>query len=143
MVSRLYPDVLEARSATAQAEYDLQSALGAEEIARGDLATAVGTPASVAIRFNRWIKLPTPDSISETVEETINRAFAQRPDLMQQAAEIRTAHARLKEDRAAYYSRCRSSPMYATNDTALYPLSARMTGLTLTSRRGSKRLGPP
>ena len=44
------PDVLEARSATAQAEYDLQSALGAEEIARGDLATAVGTSASVAIR---------------------------------------------------------------------------------------------
>jgi outer membrane protein len=97
------PDVLEARSATAQAEYDLQSALGAEEIARGDLATAVGTSASVAIRVQPLDQLPTPDSISETVEETINRAFAQRPDLMQQAAEIRTANARLKEARAAYY----------------------------------------
>jgi len=97
------PDVLEARSATAQAEYDLQSALGAEEIARGDLATAVGTSASVAIRVRPLDQLPTPDSISETVEETINRAFAQRPDLMQQAAEIRTANARLKEARAAYY----------------------------------------
>src|SRR5258706_13897217 len=41
------PDLLEARSATAQAEYDLQSALGAEEIAHGDLATAVGTSSSV------------------------------------------------------------------------------------------------
>ena len=97
------PDVLEARSATAQAEYDLQSALGAEEIARGDLATAVGTSASVAIRVQPLDQLPTPDSISETVEETINRAFAQRPDLMQQAAEVRTADARLKEARAAYY----------------------------------------
>jgi outer membrane protein len=97
------PDVLEAQSATAQAEYDLQSALGAEEIARGDLATAVGTSASVAIRVQPLDQLPTPDSISETVEETINRAFAQRPDLMQQAAEIRTASARLKEARAAYY----------------------------------------
>jgi outer membrane protein len=97
------PDVLEARSATAQAEYDLQSALGAEEIARGDLATAVGTSASVAIRVQPLDQLATPDSISETVEETINRAFAQRPDLMQQAAEIRTANARLKEARAAYY----------------------------------------
>jgi outer membrane protein len=97
------PDVLEARSATAQAEYDLQSALGAEEIARGDLATAVGTSASVAIRVQPLDRLPTPESISETVEETINRAFAQRPDLMQQAAEIRTANARLKEARAAYY----------------------------------------
>src|SRR6267154_2461156 len=97
------PDVLEARSATAQAEYDLQSALGAEEIARGDLATAVGTSASVAIKVQPLDQLPTPDSISETVEETINRSFAQRPDLMQQAAEIRTAHARLKGARAAYY----------------------------------------
>ena len=97
------PDVLEAQSATAQAEYDLQSALGAEEIARGNLATAVGTSASVAIRVQPLDQLPTPDSISETVEETINRAFAQRPDFMQQAAEIRTANARLKEARAAYY----------------------------------------
>jgi outer membrane protein TolC len=57
----------------------------------------------VAIRVQPLDQLPTPDSISETVEETINRAFAQRPDLMQQAAEIRTANARLKEARAAYY----------------------------------------
>ena len=97
------PDVLEARSATAQAEYDLQSVLGAEEIARGDLATAVGTSASVSIRVQPLDQLPTPESIGETVEETIDRAFAQRPDLMQQAAEIRTANARLKEARAAYY----------------------------------------
>ena len=97
------PDVLEARSATAQAEYDLQSVLGAEEIARGDLATAVGTSASVSIRVQTLDQLPTPDSIGETVEETIDRAFAQRPDLMQQAAEIRTANARLKQARAAYY----------------------------------------
>src|SRR4029077_8904452 len=97
------PDVLEARSATAQAEYDLQSALGAEEIARGDLATAVGTSASGAIRVQPLDQLPTPDSISETVEETINRAFAQRPDLMQQAAEIPTARATLKEARPADY----------------------------------------
>ena len=97
------PDLLEARSATAQAEYDLQAVVGAEEIARGDLATAVGTSASVAIKAQPLDQLPTPDSIGETVEQAINRAFAQRPDLMQQAAEIRTANARLKEARAAYY----------------------------------------
>ncbi len=82
------PDVLEARSATAQAEYDLQAVLGAEEIARGDLATAVGTSASVPIKVQPLDQLPTPDSIGETVEQAINRSFAQRPDLMQQAAEI-------------------------------------------------------
>jgi outer membrane protein len=97
------PDVLEARSATAQAEYDLQAVLGAEEIARGDLATAVGTSATVAIKVQPLDQLTTPESVGETIEQAITRAFGQRPDLMQQAAEIRTANARLKEARAAYY----------------------------------------
>ena len=97
------PDLLEARSGTAQAEYDLQAVVGAEEIARGDLATALGTSASVAIKVQALDELPTPDSIGETVEEAINRGFAERPDLMQQAAEIRASNATLKEARAAYY----------------------------------------
>lgn len=117
------PDVLEARSATAQAEYDLQSVLGAEAIARGDLATAVGDRASLTstsststsststssaitsstIEVQPPDQLPIPDSISDTVEGAIDRALSQRPDLMQQVAEIRSANARVKEQRAAYF----------------------------------------
>jgi outer membrane protein len=97
------PDVLEARSATAQAEYDLQSILGAEEIARGDLTTAVGARATAAIQVQPLDQLPTPDSVGDTVDDAINRAFAQRPDLMRQVAEIRSESARVKEARAAYY----------------------------------------
>jgi len=97
------PDVLESRSATAQAEYNLQAVVGAEEIARGDLATAVGTSATVAIRIQPLDQLTTPESLGETVEQAITRACGQRPDLMQQAAEIRTANARRTEARAEYY----------------------------------------
>jgi outer membrane protein len=97
------PDVLEARSATAQAEYDLQAVLGAEEIARGDLATAVGASATVLIHVVPLDQVPTPESIGDTVDQAINRALAKRPDLMQQVAEIRSANARIKEARAAYY----------------------------------------
>ena len=97
------PDVLEARSATAQAEYDLQSILGAEEIARGDLATAVGTSATAVILVQPLDQVPTPEAIGATVDQAINRALGQRPDLMQQVAEIRSANARVKEARAAYY----------------------------------------
>lgn len=97
------PDVLEARSATAQAEYDLQSVLGAEQIARGDLATAVGNRASLTIMVQALDQLPMPDSISDTVESAIDRALNQRPDLMRQVAEIRSANARVQEARSAYY----------------------------------------
>jgi outer membrane protein TolC len=97
------PDVLEARSATAQADYDLQAVLGAKEIARGDLATAVGTSATTVILVQPLEQVPTPESVGDRVDQSIDRALGQRPDLMQQVAEIRSANARVKEARAAYY----------------------------------------
>ena len=71
--------------------------LGAEEIARGDLATAVGASATTAIQVQPLDQVPTPESIGDTVEQAIDRALGQRPDLMQQVAEIRSATARVKE----------------------------------------------
>ena len=97
------PDVLQARSATAQAEYDLQSVLGAGQIAQGDLATAVGGRASLTIKVQPLDELTIPDSISDTIRGAIDRALNQRPDLMQQVAEIRSANARVQEARSAYY----------------------------------------
>jgi len=97
------PDVLEARSATAQTQYELQSILGAEEIAHGDLATALGAPASTMIRVQPLNELSTPDSLDDTVEGAINRALEQRPELQAAVARIRSAEARRKEARAAFF----------------------------------------
>ena len=97
------PDVLEARSATAQAEYELQAVLGSEEIAQGNLATALGTSPTATIHVETLMELPTPDSIGDSVGLAINRALGQRPDLMRLVAEIRSSNARVKEARAAYY----------------------------------------
>jgi outer membrane protein TolC len=97
------PDVLEARSATAQAEYELQAVLGAEEIAQGNLATALGTSPTATIHTETLKELPTPGSKDDSVDLAINRAFAQRPDLMRLVAEIRSSSAKVKEARAAFY----------------------------------------
>lgn len=97
------PDVLEARSATAQAQFDLQSAIGAAEIARGDLATALGTSATISVKLEPVTSLVTPDSVEGTVEQLIERALQQRPDLMQQVADLRARQAAAKEAKSAYY----------------------------------------
>jgi outer membrane protein len=97
------PDVLEARAATAQAEYELQSVLGTEEIARGDLATSLGTSPTATIHVQALKDLTIPDSVGDTVDAAIDRALAQRPDLLQQVAQIRSANARIKEANAAFY----------------------------------------
>jgi outer membrane protein len=97
------PDVLEARSATAQAQYDLQAVLGAEEIARGDLATALGASATAMIRVQPLSEVPTTESLGDSVKEAIDHAFAQRPDLHAEVVGIRVADAQRKEARAAFY----------------------------------------
>jgi outer membrane protein len=97
------PDVLEARSATAQAEYELQSVLGQEEIARGDLGTSLGTSPATTIGVQALKDLAIPDSVGDTVDTAIDRALVQRPDLLQQVAQIRSANARIKEARSAFY----------------------------------------
>jgi outer membrane protein len=97
------PDVLEARSATAQSQYDLQAVIGEEEIARGDLATALGAPASTMIRVEPLSEVPTPESVGETVEQVTYRALDQRPDLQAEVEGVRSAEAQRKEARAAYF----------------------------------------
>jgi len=97
------PDVLEARSAAAQADYELQAALGTTEIRLGNLAMALGAIPSADLRVQPLGEVVQPDSIGTTVDEAINRALARRPDLMQQLAEIRSADARTRETRATFF----------------------------------------
>ena len=97
------PDVLETRSAAAQADYDLQAAIGATEIAHGDLSTALGISPTIPFQVESIQKIKMPDSIAETVETYIDKALSQRPDLMQRVAELRAAGAEVKAAGKAYF----------------------------------------
>ena len=96
------PDVLEARSAAAQADYDLQAAIGATEIAHGDLATALGISPTSQFQVESIQNLTIPQELADTVESSIDRALAQRPDLMQRVEELRAANSEVKAARTAY-----------------------------------------
>jgi outer membrane protein len=96
------PDVLEARSAAAQADYDLQAAIGASDIAHGDLATTLGLSPVGQLQVESIQSVAIPQDLTVTVESSIDRALAQRPDLMQRVAQLRAAHAGVKEAKTAY-----------------------------------------
>jgi outer membrane protein TolC len=96
------PDVLEARSAEAQADYDLQAAIGAVEIAHGNLATALGVSPASGFQVESIQDLPLPQELNETVEASIDRALSERPDLMQQVAVLRAAKSEVKSAKTAY-----------------------------------------
>jgi outer membrane protein len=96
------PDVLEARSAAVQADYDLQAAIGATEIAHGDLATALGISPTSKFQVESIQNLTIPQDLTDTVETSIDHALAQRPDLMQQVEQLRAAGAEIKAAKTAY-----------------------------------------
>jgi outer membrane protein TolC len=96
------PDVLEARSATAQTEYDLEVVLGIEAVSRGDLATALAVSPATEIRVQTIYDEAVPDAIQESANQAIRRAFEQRPDLLGQLAEVRSASAEVKQARANF-----------------------------------------
>jgi outer membrane protein len=97
------PDDLEATAARAQADFDLQAAIGAVDIARGDLATALGVDPGTVFTVEGIDQLKLPSSIADSVDQEIDRAFSQRPDLLQQLARLRAANASIKQARSAYF----------------------------------------
>jgi outer membrane protein len=97
------PDVLEATAARAQSDFDLQAAVGAVDIARGNLATAMGLPPETAFQVQSISELGTPTAMAASVDQDIDRAFAQRPELLAQVARVRAANASIKQARSTYF----------------------------------------
>jgi outer membrane protein len=97
------PDVLEARSAVAEAAYNVQAAMGAEDVARGNLATALGTSPLQPVPVQAMDQISTPEEIEPFLGQAIDRALQRRPDLLKEVAEIRSADARVKEAKSAYF----------------------------------------
>jgi outer membrane protein TolC len=96
------PDLLEAQAASAQADYDLQAAAGAVETAHGDLATTLGLMAGTPFEVQDISELPVPGILTDTVDEAVDRALAQRPDLLQRVANLRSTEASIQQARSAY-----------------------------------------
>lgn len=96
------PDVLEARSAEAQADYNLQAAIGATEIAYGDLATSLGISPTTQFQVESIHSIKMPDSITATVEGLIDAALSQRPDLLERVAQLRATGAEVSSAKRAY-----------------------------------------
>src|ERR1700733_2052902 len=99
------PDVLNARAETSQAVFDLESADGDEKIARVTLTEAVGAEPSPNVVIDGEEKTPLPQALTMSIESLIDRAIADRPDLMAQASEIRAADQEARAAKSEYLPR--------------------------------------
>jgi outer membrane protein TolC len=96
------PDVLNARAETSQAVFDLESADGDEKIARVALAEVIGVDPSPNIAIDAQKNAPLPESLALSIDALIDRALADRPDLMAQSLAIRAADDAVRAAKAEY-----------------------------------------
>lgn len=97
------PDLLEAEAARAKAEYELQSTLGNEKTAFGDLATVLTASPSKPFKVQELSNISIPDALDHSVEEEIEAAYQTRPDLLANIERVKASDAEIKLARSAYF----------------------------------------
>jgi outer membrane protein len=116
------PDVLNARAETSQAVFDEESADGDERISRVELRNAIGVEPSPDLTIDAQKSEPLPQLLTQSIEELIDRALADRPDLLAQAAEIRATDSAVRAAKAEYGPRMSFSGSIA--QTSMWPTAS-------------------
>jgi outer membrane protein TolC len=99
------PEVLQAQEETARATYELQDALAAEHDARMALLESIGIRPSAPIEVADVSQQPLPPTLEESVDQAIDRALMQRPDLIARLAAVRAKEAEVRKAQADYWPR--------------------------------------
>jgi outer membrane protein TolC len=92
-------DVYRAETQVAQAQLNLTRSKGELDKARGSLASAVGLPVNAALRIQSFQGEPRIQEISDSLNNILERAKVNRPDLI--AAEALARSARAQADAAS------------------------------------------
>jgi outer membrane protein TolC len=94
-------DVLQARTAVAQARLDLQTRAGSLLTTRGALASASGYPATLDYDIDTTVVAAPVAVLSEEIDSLVATALRERPDLAALRAEYDAARGRIRAARGA------------------------------------------
>lgn len=97
------PDVLLTRQVEAKAVYDLENANVLVSDAQAALALALGIPANAPLEIADLDEQPLPRTLSVAVDDVIDTALEQRPDLAARMAQIRAGEAAVEKAKADFF----------------------------------------
>jgi TolC family type I secretion outer membrane protein len=124
-------DVLQARSSKSQAVADLASRKGADQIARGDLATVVGWSANSSYTIAREpSKLPVKDMVRD-IDQLIEEARSNRPDIGAAQATVRQMEAQMNDAKTLPFPKLNASGTMGYMHTSSGGTSSMYGGLQL------------
>jgi outer membrane protein len=98
-------EVLLAKQERARAEFDLQLARRRVADAWAALAESLGISPAARVEVLELAGLPLPGDLTESVEQAMDRALAQRPDVAALLARLRAREAEVREANADFWPR--------------------------------------
>jgi outer membrane protein TolC len=97
------PELLQAQQQSAQSEFDVEATAGLESDARVALVESVGILPTVPLKVADLGQRSTSEEMHGSVNELIERALSQRPDLVARLANVYAKEDAIREVRAEYY----------------------------------------
>jgi outer membrane protein len=96
-------DLLQAQQQTAQADYDLVSARGDLSDAQVALVESLGIFPTTRLQVAEMPEKSITEKDEDSLDDLIDRALSQRPDLVAVLAKVRASQAEVKKARADFY----------------------------------------
>src|SRR4051812_16765811 len=97
------PELLQAQQQSAQASFDVEATTGAESDARVALMETIGILPTVTLKVTDLGQRLSPDQVDRSVDELIELALSQRPDLVARLANVRAKQDEIRKVRAEYF----------------------------------------
>jgi outer membrane protein TolC len=97
------PEYLQARQQSAQYAFQLEAALGAESDAQVALIESLGILPTTQLQVADYATKPIPPPPQRSVDDLIDLALSQRPDLVMKLANLRAIQAEVRAARADFY----------------------------------------
>ncbi len=97
------PELLQAQQQSAQSEFDVEATTGLESDARVALVESIGLLPTVPLRVADLGQRSTSEETNDSVDELIERALWQRPDLVAKLANVHAKEDGIHKVRAEYY----------------------------------------
>src|ERR1700730_5254824 len=97
------PELLQAQQQSAQSEFDVEATTGVESDARVGLVESIGLLPTVPLKVADLEQRSTSEQTNGSVDELIERALSQRPDLVAKLANVRAKQDGIRKVRAEYY----------------------------------------
>src|SRR6266478_4149931 len=97
------PELLQAQQQSAQTAFDVEATTGAESDARVALVESIGLLPTVPLKVADLGQRSTSEQANGSVDELIERALWQRPDLVAKLANVHAKEDEIRKVRAEYY----------------------------------------